>query len=237
MMSGKKLTSFFTFSDDSVDTRSSISSSSSTVGEEEEVVQTKNEIPESGDRLIWNTAARFCGDLFNENDCNTLIKEGQGYYTRKGCRCDPTVPYCSRRCAWHECVDCLEDFCRYCVPLTKNRRCDACETKHSTIILSDTDTPQSPNLLSDDEESPCDESSLTLGSKDTGEESSDEESHHDESRLSSGESSEEENCQRLKRKIDRLMLENELLRKTLREETNERGNKRRKHCFYVKMIY
>lgn len=255
MMRSKNLTSFFNFSDG--DDEEVVLE----VTDEPTTTQGSQVIPEDDEHrsTTWQGSAHLCGGLFNESDCGTLIKPGYTYYTRNNCKCDAKVPFCSIRCTWQQCKRCLTDFCRHCVTLSESDHCDECVAKYTPepnlIVLTDSDgavfTPNenddddavvirrdvsSPLLLSSDEEDDDDESSLTLGSRDTEEEATlDESSVSD---LSISEDSCEctkEECRALKRKIDRVMLENSLLKEQL--EASSHSNKRRKHCFYVKMIY
>lgn len=257
-MKSKKLTSFFNFSDGDDDDEETVV----VTAQESPVIPEGDEL-----RLTttWQGAAHLCGGLFNESDCSTLIKPGYTYYTRNNCKCDAKVPYCSIHCTWQQCKMCLTDFCRHCVTLSESDHCDECVAKYTPkpnlIVLSDSDgavfTPNenddddddaavvirrdvsSPLLLSSDEEEEDDdddESSLTLGSRDTEEEATlDESSVSDLSISADSCECTKEECRALKRKIDRVMLENSLLKEQL--EASSSGNKRRKHCFYVKMIY
>lgn len=232
-MSAKKLSSFFDLSDESEASEILLSAASTT------------------DRTLHEREARFCGgDLFNM-ECNTLIKPGNMCYYRTSCECDSTVPYCSRRCAWQKCMSCLEESCPHCVKFTEQRVCPSCcAARAKMIVLNDSvatdseetpetikrDRPTSPILVSsdveddEDEEEDDEEESLTLGSRDTDEASvsdiqcNDSECKNDE-------------CRRLKRKLDTVMLENKLLHEKLNDLASEKGNKRRRHCFYVKMLY
>jgi hypothetical protein len=258
MMSSKKLTSFFNFSDADDD--------EPTIALEEKPIQESQVfvMPGSsgGERSTWHGVACFCGSLINESECDTLIKPGYTYYTRSDCKCDPSIPYCSIRCTWQQCKMCLSDLCRYCFTLSKNNYCDACVAKRTPnlIVLSDSDGAvvtrdddavvirrdvSSPLRLSsaeeEEEEEEDDDDSHTLGSRDT----DDEEAMIDESSVTDLGSSEgceddiqeceKEGCQSLKRKIDRVTLENHLLKNQLHASGSDM--KKRKHCFYVKMIY
>lgn len=259
-MRSKNLTSFFNFSDG--DDEEVVVE----VADEPTTTQGSQVIPEDDDEhrsTIWQGSAHLCGGLFNESDCGTLIKPGYTYYTRNNCKCDAKVPYCSIHCTWQQCKMCLTDFCRRCITLSESDHCDECVAKYTPkpnlIVLTDSDgavfTPNEDDddddaavvirrdvsslllLSSNEEDDDGDESSLTLGSRDTEEE----EATLDESSVSDLSISEDscectkEECRALKRKIDRVMLENSLLKEQLQASSS--GNKRRKHCFYVKMIY
>ena len=261
MMPSKKLASFFNFSD-ADDDEPTIALEKPTQESQVFVMPRGNR----GERSTWQGVTCFCGNLHNESECDTLIKPGYTYYTRNDCKCDPSIPYCSIRCTWQQCKMCLSDLCRHCITLSENNHCDACAAKQipKLIVVSDSDgavvtrdddddddddvvvircSVSSPLLLSSAEEDDDDDDddSHTLGSRDTDEE----EAMIDESSVtdlgSSGEYEDDrseckkEGCQSLKRKMDRVMLENRLLKNQL--DASRSDTKKRKHCFYVNMIY